>query len=58
VLDIQSAAELIFVNGMVHLPQEWNFGTPTTLPSQLHHLHPSQWLTKHLRDVTLRYMCV
>ena len=30
-LDIQS--ELIFVNGMVHLPQEWNFGTPITLPS-------------------------
>ena len=26
-LDIQS--ELIFVNGMVQLPQEWNFGTPT-----------------------------
>ena len=30
-LDIQF--ELIFVNGMVHLTQEWNFGTPTTLPS-------------------------
>ena len=30
-LDIQSA--LIFVNGMVHLPHEWNFGTPTALPS-------------------------
>ena len=29
-LDIQS--ELIFVNGMVHLPQEWNIGTPTILP--------------------------
>jgi len=28
-LDIQF--ELIFINGMVHLPQEWNFGTPTTL---------------------------
>ena len=29
VLDIQSE----FINGMVHLPQECNFGTPTTLPS-------------------------
>ena len=30
-LDIQS--ELMFVNGMVHLPQERNFGTPTSFPS-------------------------
>ena len=30
-LDIQS--ELMFVNGMVHLPQEGNFGTPTSFPS-------------------------
>ena len=30
-LDIQS--ELIFVICMVHLPQEWNFGSPTILPS-------------------------
>ena len=30
-LGIQS--ELIFVNGMVQLLQEYNFGTPTTLPS-------------------------
>ena len=30
-LDIQS--ELIIINGMEHLPQEWNFGTPTFLPS-------------------------
>ena len=30
-LDIRS--ELIFVNGMVYLPQEWNFGRSTTLPS-------------------------
>ena len=29
-LEIQS--ELIFVNGMVHLLHELNFGTPTTLP--------------------------
>ena len=34
-LDIQS--ELIFVNGMVHLPLEQNFGTPTTLPSPTTH---------------------
>ena len=26
-------SDWIFVNGMVHLPQEWNFGTPTILPS-------------------------
>jgi len=38
VLDIQS--ELIFVNGMVHLPQEWNFGTTTTLPSPATPLSP------------------
>jgi len=31
VLDIQS--ELMFVNGMVHLLQELNFGTPTTFLS-------------------------
>ena len=30
-LDIQF--ELIFLNGVVHLPHEWNFGKPTTLPS-------------------------
>ena len=30
-LDIQS--ELIFINDMVHLPHEWNFGTSTSLPS-------------------------
>ena len=30
-LDIQF--ELIFINGTVHLPQDWNFGIPTTLPS-------------------------
>ena len=30
-LDIQS--ELIFVNSMVHLPQEWTFGTPTIFHS-------------------------
>ena len=30
-LEIQP--ELIFVNGMAHLPQELNFGTPIILPS-------------------------
>ena len=50
-LDIQS--ELIFVNGMVHLTQEYiklwytkNFPSPPT------HHHPLQRLLKCLRDVT------
>ena len=30
--EFEIQAELMFVNGMVHLPQEQNFGTPTTLP--------------------------
>ena len=30
-LDIQS--ELVFINGMVYLPQKGNFGTPTSFPS-------------------------
>ena len=49
-LEIQS--ELIFVDGMVHLPQEWNFITPTTFPSSA---TPLSSLTKRffrLRDVT------
>ena len=33
-------SELIFVNGMVHLPHEWNFGRPTTLPSPATPLSP------------------
>ena len=37
-LDIQS--ELIFVNGMVHLPHDDNFGRPTTLPSPATSLSP------------------
>ena len=57
-LDIQS--DWMFVNGMVHLPQEWSFGTPTsypspaTLPSPLTP-HPSQLCQKafsRLHDVT------
>ena len=43
--------ELIFVNGMVHLPQERNFGTPTTLPSPATPPHLSQRLFL-LRNVT------
>ena len=31
-LDPEIQSELIFVNDMVHLPYEWNFGRPTTLP--------------------------
>ena len=30
---LETQSELIFVNGMVHLPHEWNFGKPTALPS-------------------------
>ena len=53
VLDIQS--ELIFVNGMVHLPQEWNFRTPTTLPSPA---TPSSSLTAtHQAIFPLTYVC-
>ena len=58
-LDIQS--ELIFVNGMVHLSQDWNFGTPLSL-RQLQHCHPSQRLMKqlfHLYDVMRSiYLCI
>ena len=45
VLDIQS--DWTFVNGMVQLPQEWNFGVPEWYSlHQLHHPHPSQQLQK------------
>ena len=29
----EAQSELIFVNGIVHSSQEWNLGTPTSLPS-------------------------
>ena len=50
-LDMQS--ELIFVNGMVHLPQEWNFGIPTFTSYTT--VTPPQRLPKRfsrVRDVT------
>ena len=48
-LDIKS--DLLFVNDMVHLPQKWNFDTPTILPSPCSYttftLHNDSW---SLRD--------
>ena len=45
-LDIQS--ELIFINGIVHLPQEWNFSTLTSFLHQLHHTQPSKLCQKDI----------
>ena len=50
-LDIQS--ELIFGNGMVHLPQEWNFGTLTGFPSP--HTSPCPVTITPHSDSTKRY---
>ena len=36
----EEALDIQFVNGMVHLPHEWNFGTPITLPSLATTLSP------------------
>ena len=57
-LDIHS--ELIFIIGMVHLPQEWNLHQQFSL-HQIHHRHPSQRLPKQfsrLRDVHVQYTYV
>ena len=63
-LDIQP--ELIFINGMVHLLQEWNFGTPTTLPSPVtppspltvtpEVIFPLKW--RHTFNVPTTAMCI
>ena len=45
-LDIQP--EWIFINGMVHLHQEWNFGTPESFPS------PTTYTTLSPRSGTRR----
>ena len=49
-LDIQS--ESIFLNGVVHLPYEWNFGKPTALPSPA---TPSSPLTATPEALTWRH---
>ena len=41
-----------FVNGLVHLPHEWNFGTPTSLPSPATPLSPLTVTPKMIFSLT------